>query len=265
MAGSPASQLAFMSSVCPSAKLEELIGHGREHGYSAIEFRPEWKHGHGIELEASAGRREEMAAVLRDSGLAACCLSPGCRFTQAEPAEREEALEKLRRYVELAAAVGIPLLRVFADPIPHGGRRARAETIRIEAEYFARAAESAAQAGVRLALETHMSCRAVDVGEILYQAGYPRALWVNWHLEHCLVHGEDVDEAYRHVKGRVAHVHFAVDEKNSLLPALQRQYELLIDEGYPGFFSVEVINPAESQAVLARHAELWPQIVGQAG
>jgi sugar phosphate isomerase/epimerase len=250
-------KLGFMSSVCPQMKLAELLEAGKRHGYEAIEFRPEWRHGHGVELESSAQQRREMVRSIGDSGLAACCISPGVRFCHADAAARDADYEKLLRYVELAAEMGIAVIRIFGDPLPNDGRRAR--NYRMQAEYLARAAERAREAGVVIALETHTNLRGFDAGEILYQAGYPRGLAVNWHLSHCLRHGEDVDEAYRHIKGRVAHVHFSVggDEKDPLL--LKRQMELLAGEGYAGCWSVEVINPPDSEPVLESHAAWWKQ------
>ena len=94
-------------------------------------------------------------------------------------------------------------------------------------------------------------------GEVLFRAGYPSALWVNWHLAHCINHGESVDEAYRHVKGRVGHVH--VDIRDGLV---DRQADLLAAENYPGYFSVEVM-PKEGESaveILRAHADWWKGI-----
>ena len=56
-------RLAFMSSVCPKMSLAELLEAGRKYGYEGIEFRPEWGHGHGVELTASTEQRKEIAAA----------------------------------------------------------------------------------------------------------------------------------------------------------------------------------------------------------
>ena len=41
---------------------------------------------------------------------------------------------------------------------------------------------------------------------------------------------------------------------------IRRQAELLADEGYEGFFSVELIGPDNPQAVMANHAEGWKKL-----
>ncbi len=253
-------RLAFMSSVCPGMTLAELLAAGQAHGYEGIEFRPEWDHGHGIELAAAADQRKEAAKMLSDSGLEACCLSPGVRFCREEPGDRDAQLETLRRYVDLAAETGIGRIRVFGDPLPNAGARRRADNYQAQAEYLATAAELAGAAGVTLVLETHGNFRAFDAGEVLFRAGYPAALRVNWHLSHCIRHGEDADEAYRHVKGRVGHCHFELADDKAEWAHVQRQIELLAADGFDGFFSVEVINPDDGEQVLARHAAGWKEL-----
>ena len=59
-------KLGFMSSVCPRMTLKELVETGKKYGYAGIEFRPEWDHAHGIELDASAAQRREAARMLAD-------------------------------------------------------------------------------------------------------------------------------------------------------------------------------------------------------
>lgn len=267
-----AMKLAFMSSVFPKLTLTELLAVGEKYGYEGVEFRPDWDHGHGVELSASAEDRKEIVRKLADSPLEACALSPGVKFAEPDAAQRDAQLEGLRQYAQLASDVGIPCIRVFGDPIPNDGHRAAC--YQYQAEYLAQAATVAQQAGVVLVLETHMNFRAFDAGELLYRTGYPSALRINWHLEHCLGHGEDVDEAYRHIKGRVSHAHFSFRDMpgegkpGGLKPGFQhicRQAELLLGEGYDGYFSLELIGPEDPQEVMKTHAEGWAILRQQLG
>jgi sugar phosphate isomerase/epimerase len=253
-------RLAFMSWVCPKMTLAELISAGKRYGYEGIEFRPEVGHAHGVELSAAAQQRKALRRVVEDSGLVPCCIAPsvGC---DKEGAERDKHADLLLRYIDLAAEMGIPCVRVFGDPLPNGGSGRRSSSYALQADFLARPAERAAEAGVKIVLEVHGNLRGFDVGEILYRAAYPPALWINWHLEHCLNHGEDVDEAYRHVKGRVGHAHFQlIVEKTDPFDSVCRQAQLLAGEGFDGFFSVEVINNPDSEGVLKAHADGWARI-----
>jgi len=252
-------KIAFMSSVCPAMTLAELIAAGQKHGYEGIEFRPEWDQKHGVELELSASDRKDVAKMLADGGLEGCCLSPGVWFSKEEEGARDVELEKLLKFIDLAADTKIGRVRVFGDPLPNMGGQRRTANYEGQAEYLRKASEHAGEVGVKIVLETHTNLRGVDAGEIMYRAGYPAALWVNWHLEHCLMHGEGVDEAYRHVKGRVEHAHYSLEVEEHL-PHLERQIELLRDDGFDGFFSVEVINPEDPEDVLLRHADAWAKM-----
>lgn len=254
-------KLSFMTFLYPQMSYEQVIAKGLQYGYEGIEWRAEANHQHGVELETSGAKIETIRKAVADAGLATSCLATSCKFCSPDKGERDRQLERLGQYCELAAAVGAPCVRIFGDPIPNTGRGARAESYRVQAEYLARAAEKAATCGVRLCLETHSVFRAVDAAEVLFHAGYPKALWINWHLEHCIRHGEDVDEAYKHVKGRVTHAHF------SMSPHVEREIELLKDEGFTGFFSLEIMPPDEATADerMASEAAAWKEAREKAG
>jgi hypothetical protein len=91
-------------------------------------------------------------------------------------------------------------------------------------------------------------------------AGYPPAFRVNWHLAHCLNGGEDTDTAYRYVKGRVVHAHFSLPDDPETMKALERQFELLLFDGFAGTFSVEIIKKGDNTGQLIEHAEWWKQM-----
>lgn len=263
-------KLSFMTFLYPQLGYEGIIAKAVQFGYQGIEWRAEADHNHGVELDVPTAQIHTIRQAVADAGLETSCLAVSSRFCSPDVAEREANLERLARYVELAGEIGAPCIRIFADPIPNTGRGGRAESYRYQAEYLRRAAENAAQGGVKLALETHSVFRAFDAGEVMYQAAYPAALWINWHLAHCINNGEDVDEAYRHVKGRVIHAHFGFygkpkdpsAERPSTKHFVERQMELLADEGFQGYFSLEMNlkDEAESDYYMADHAAAWKAI-----
>lgn len=248
-------KLSFMTFLYPHLSADAVMAKAKQFGYDGIEWRAEAGHSHGVELDAAPGVVAGVRRRVAGAGLQSSCLATSVKFCSPDKAERDANLERLRRYVDLAAEVGAPCIRFFGDPIPNAGRGARAESYRVQAAYMAQGAAWAAAAGVKLCLETHSVFRAFDAGEVLFQAGYPRALWINWHLEHCINHGEDVDEAYRHVKGRVAHAHFTMS------PFVEREIELLADDSFDGFFSVEMFFKPEEEVnadkALAEQAAAW--------
>lgn len=256
-------KLSFMSFLFPQADHRELIAMALKHGYDGIEFRAEAKHGHGVELEASAESLRAVRSAMADAGLETCCLATSVRWGGLEPLARDQVDNQCRRLIDLAARVGAPCMRVFGDPLPPPALGQRASAYAMLADHLGRAAEFAEQADVRLVLETHSVFRAYDAGELLYRTGYPPALWINWHLEHCLNYGEDVDEAYRHVKGRVAHAHFSFT--SGFEGGIERQVALLAAERFPGHFSVEIMpkEGMDGEALVAEHARRWRAIEAQ--
>ena len=246
-------KLSYMTFLYPQLGVDALIAKAHQFGYDGIEWRAEAGHKHGVELDAPAATVKAIRKQVADAGLLTSCLATSIKFCSPDKAERDANLERFYRFVDLAAEIGAPCIRFFGDPIPNTGRGARAESYALQSPYMAIAAERAASAGVRLCLETHSVFRAFDAGEVLFRAGYPSALWINWHLEHCINNGEDVDEAYRHVKGRVTHAHF------TMTPFVEREMELLHAEGFQGFFSVEMFftDEAEADKAMAEQATAW--------
>jgi sugar phosphate isomerase/epimerase len=255
-------KLSFMSFLFPQMPYRDLIGMARKHGYYGIEYRAEANHKHGLEIEAGPGVWKEVRRAMADAGLETSCVATGVKFCSPDKADRDAKLDRLFAFVDLTAAVGCSRIRIFGDPLPNAGRGAREENYRVQAEYIVRAADRAHKAGVKLCLETHSNFRAFDAGELLFRTAYHPGFWVNWHLEHCLKHGEDVDEAYRHVKGRVAHAHFSFGGSH-----IDRQMQLLAAEGFGGFFSVEVMpkEGEDGEKVIVEHVARWRQLREQLG
>lgn len=246
-------KLGFMTFLYPKLDYTAVIAKGKQYGYTGIEWRAEAEHQHGVELDVPSAEIKTIRQRVADEGMETSCLATGVKFCSPEVDEREANLERLTRYIALAAEVGAPCIRIFADPIPNTGRGAREASYRYQAEYLARAAERAEKGDIKLCLETHSVFRAFDVGEVLFRAAYPPALRINWHLAHCINHGEDVDEAYRHVKGLVIHAHF------SMSPHVERQMELLAAEGYEGYYSVEIMAKSEAEAdtIMSEQVSGW--------
>lgn len=250
-------KLGFMSSMAQDKTVPELIDMAKKFGYQSVEFRPEWKHAHGIELSMTKSQRKEVRNRFADSGIEISAISPGVKFLRDD---RDKQLEKMFQYIDLAADIGAPNIRFFADKLPEDPAE-RSESRKVQAGYQARAAEKAWEAGVMLALETHGNSIGVDTGEMMYLAGHPPAFRVNWHLSHSLKNGEDTDTAYRHIKGRVVHVHWSIPEDDEAkMKAIERQFELLLYDGFDGSFSVEIIKKGDNTNLLIDHTKMWKQL-----
>jgi sugar phosphate isomerase/epimerase len=243
-----------MSSVCPQQTLFELVETAKRYGYQGLEFRVEWEHGHGIELGATSAHLKQARQTLADNEIAASCIATSVRFNSPDPADHVPQRETLRRYIELAARVGTPYIRTFSDSLPKEDAALRDRVLHMAAESYAAVNDWAKQHGIVVLVETHTNMKGQWARRILddAQAGN---LGVLWHIGHHLRRGQSVDQAYAYIRGTVHHLHFAaqIDQPYVRDEDNQRCFDLLAADNFGGFFSVEIINPDDPQAVLAHH------------
>ena len=243
----------FMSSVCPKQTLPELFVTARKLGYEGIELRVEWQHGHGVELDATTQQRNATRRAFSENGITLTSLATGCRFQTEDKTKNSAEVEKLRKYIELAAAVGAPVARIFGDPVPTEAV-ALDEALNREADAINLLDALAGQHGIILGLETHGNLLASQAAEVIGRAE-ARHCMVLWHAEHHIRNGESVDRAWPFVRPRVCHVHWRANVNDVPEAELQRTFPLLKKLGYEGFVSLEDINPSDSEATLKLHAE----------
>jgi len=65
----------------------------------------------------------DTTSLFADHGIAISCLSTSARYAVIEHAERQHCLDETRRYLELAARLGAPVVRVFGGQVPDGHTR----------------------------------------------------------------------------------------------------------------------------------------------
>ena len=259
-----------MTSVFPDWDLATIARQMVRHGYTGLEPRVGWGHRAGIETDMSAAARAEARQRLGDAGLEVCCVASGARFAATAPQERRDCLEETRRSIELAAALGCPLVRTF------GGPRSEPWQLHHYLEYVAEGYREilpeAASAGVTVLLETHDDwSSSAPVRAVVDRVGHPN-LGVLWDLMHTQRMAELPDATFAAIGALTAHVHghdaaYSVSDRRSLDPVPvgtgqidhARPLELLHGAGYTGYFSVEVIRnsaaPHDPDVVLAQYAE----------
>jgi sugar phosphate isomerase/epimerase len=146
-------KLAFTTLGCPEWTLWQIVENATELGYDAVDFR-------GLLEDIHVSRRPEFTTGLRetkqpvtDHGVAISCLSISARYAVVDTAEKGRHFDETRRNLELAAKLGVPLLRVFGGTVPEGYT---VETILpILVENLRQMGDEAEEFGVTLALETH--------------------------------------------------------------------------------------------------------------
>lgn len=240
---------AFMSFSTTRLSLADTLSLARRLGYDGIEPRPGWHHRHGIELSTTAGERAGLRRQIADSGIAVACLSPGLRF--ANPATAPQQLAEASAYIDLAADIGAPLLRVFGGELGAGLDRGAA-IINVAGALRALLPQARAR-GVKLCMETHDAWTSPDhVAAVLERINDPHVRAV-WDVMHPLrTSGWSIRDAFDRLRPWIEHVHihdgtfdqskleFASIGKGLYdIPAV---FACLAEMHYPGYLSGEWIN-----------------------
>ena len=105
--------------------LEDLIDRARQYGYEGIEI--DGKRPHGNPLDLSMERCRELRRRAEDAGVEIYAVAANNDFTSPIPEHRESQLVYTRELIRMTAALGAPVLRVFAawpgvTLSPNGGR-----------------------------------------------------------------------------------------------------------------------------------------------
>lgn len=242
-------KISFMSFSTPQLTLTETLDLAEELGYDGFEPRAGSGHAHGIELETSSSQRNAIKAQVAESPIELCCLAVSCRY--ADPSTVAENVQETMRYIDLAADLDIPRLRVFGGQIPEQvNREAAIENV---AAALRQLAAHVQERQVTVCLETHDDwCDPNHVVAIMQQVDSP-AVAVNWDIMHPVrACGFTMEEAFTILQPWVQHVHIhdglrTLDELK-MLPIGQGDIDheealaLLQKDGYTGYLSGEWIN-----------------------
>lgn len=240
---------AFMSFSCPGLTLTEMLALAKEVGYDGIEPRAASNHRHGVELNADAGHRQQVLEEAAEADVALSCLATSCRY--ADPSTVKAQIDETKRYIDLAADVGAPRLRVFGGKIGEGvSREAAIENV---ANALLAIADHARDRNVTVCLETHDDwCDPNHVAAVMARVDRP-FIGVNWDIMHPVrAGGATMESAYIALKPWIHYVHIHDGstrlDKLEMLPIgtgdidHRTALRLLYADQYNGYLSGEWIN-----------------------
>ncbi|MEV5727444.1 sugar phosphate isomerase/epimerase family protein [Streptomyces pharetrae] len=193
-------KLAFSTLGVPGLPLPDVLRLAAEHGYHGVELRA-----HPEEpVHPGLGRdeRAQVAAEFKAAGVEPLGLAGYVRV--AAPGDDEPVLADIRALLDLARDLGAPFVRVFpgADLVGQPPEEADA----VAARRLGVAAELAADAGVRILLETHDSHRTgADAIRILGPVGH-RHVGALWDVMHTWLGGEQPSETYAALSPHLGYV-----------------------------------------------------------
>jgi sugar phosphate isomerase/epimerase len=243
-------KLSFSTLGCPDWSFDQIIDFARENKYKGIEVR-------GILREMELTRVPEFSSPekisltikkMKDRGLAFVDLGSSCALHFSKGVERTKNLDEGKRFINLAAQLNCPYVRVFPNQLPKD--RDRQESLNLIIDGLRELGRYANGTGVSVLLESH--------GELIYKkdllavmegAGDPNVGLV-WDICNMWVATkEPPEEVYAVLRSYIRHTHIKdlkiTDGKEEyvllgtgIVPIFQA-IDLLYRNQYPGYYSFE--------------------------
>ena len=239
--------IGFSTLGCPEWPLTTILDVASREGFAAIELR-------GLQGEMDLPKRPEFStgvaatvADLRARDLRVACLGSSAQLHHREPAERARQMDEARRFIDLAAKLQAPYVRVFGDKyLPDEPKTALVERV---AAGMRELATHAKGSGVEVIIESHGEVTdSATLKAILTAAGAGTALL--WDAHHTVVASKEAPaDTYRELGAWVRHTHLkdsrpqGADVRYVLTGSgtvpVREIVKVLASAGYKGYYSFE--------------------------
>jgi sugar phosphate isomerase/epimerase len=239
--------LAFSTLGCPDWEFSKILEFAAANGFAAIELR-------GLMGNLDLPSRPEFAPdriaftkrAISAHGLKIACVSSSSNLHEAEPALREKELADARRFIDVAAGLEAPNVRVFGNNF----KAPKEQVIARVAAGMRTLGDYAGSRGVTLILESHGDFVTSQVLKaVLTQADSPYAALL-WDAHHTFVDGGEQPEFTVKELGQwIRHTHLKDSvpdgqERKYVLTGkgdvpVERQVQALRSIEYPGYYCFE--------------------------
>lgn len=274
--------LAFSTLGCPAWEWKKILEFAAQHGFSAIELRGlEGK----LDLPAhpifAADRIEQTKQEIRASKLKIACLSSSAQMYMEDPAKRELQLSDARRFIELAAALDAPYVRVFGGKADSDKSPAPSEDTK--ARVAAGLRELGVYAGphrVTVIIESHDHFTSSSTLKEVLSRADSEHVGLLWDAHHTFAtSNEDPEFTVKQLGPWIRHTHLkdsvgSGEDRKYVLTGrgnvpVQRQIAALRSIGYKGFYCFEwekLWHPdiADPEIAIADYARVVGQCLGDA-
>jgi len=249
---SPRLPIAFSTLACPTWEWKKILEFAVEHQFAAIELR-------GLEgnldLPSHAIFAPERIAQTKQeilsSKLQIACVSSSANLHFADPEKRLKELNDARRFIDLAAALGAPCVRVFGGkdesdtaPMPDDKTKARVAAGLRELGSFAGPRK------VTVMIESHDHFTASATLKDVIREADSRHVGLLWDAHHTFADSnEDPEFTVRQLGPWIRHTHLkdstgSGEHRKYVLTGrgnvpIRRQIEALRSIGYKGFYCFE--------------------------
>jgi len=276
----PRYPIAFSTLGCPKWPWTTVVEQAAALGYAAIELR-------GIEGEMDLSKRPELTGSradqtlkdLRALDLVISDLGASARMHEADPKVRAAQLDEGRRFIDLAARLNVPYVRVFPDKVPPGEARADV-TLRI-VDGLRTLGDHAKGSGVTVILESHGDFTdSPSLLAIFKGAAHPNVAFL-WDAHHTAVFGKEAPaRTFSALGSYVRHTHLKdsrpegtgvryVLTGTGTVP-VKETVSVLVKSGYKGYYCYEwekAWHPEieEPEVAFPHYAETMRRYLNDAG
>jgi len=243
-------KLSFSTLGCPDWSFDKIIDFARDNQYSGIEVRGILRQ-MNLPLVPEFSNTDSIQATLKkmnDRGLKFVDLGSSCALHFPKGEERKKNLDEGKRFIDLAAKLNCPYVRVFPNQLPKD--RDRQESLNLIIEGLKELGAYASNTGVTVLLESH--------GELIYKkdllfvmegAASPHVGLVWDVCNMWIATKEPPQEVYSALNPYIKHTHIKdlkiEDGKEEyvllgtgIVPIFQA-IDLLYKNNYPGYYSFE--------------------------
>lgn len=242
-------KICFSTLGCPEWSWEDIVATAKDFGYDGIEIR-------GIENELYVpkakpflpGEIEGTKRQLEKLGLTIPCITSSCYLNKAE--QRQQYIKEAKEYIDVAAKMGIPYVRVLGDTDPKPTEKVDIHRVISGLEEVGNYAENL---GVTVLIETNgVLANSNTMKEVMLHVK-GQSIGVLWDIHHPYrFWSESVVQTYETLKPYIKHIHI----KDSMMQEGEVKYKmmgqgdipmkecltLLKRDNYQGYLSLEWVK-----------------------
>jgi sugar phosphate isomerase/epimerase len=235
-------KLAYSTLACPDWRWDQVLKSAVQYHYEGIELR--LLDGEILQHDLPSNTRQYLKQSIQQAGLAIACVDTSLGIGQPDPESRKHIVAEGIAFIELAAELGAPSIRVFGQPPKDCHME---DAIHSATDVLTQLAPYGESYGVNITLETHDAFTHIkELLAILQPVTSPR-VGLTWDIMNMVASGETVEDCIYRLGHWIKHVHV----KDGLPPdwsclllgegivPMEKALQALNGIGYQGWISVE--------------------------
>jgi sugar phosphate isomerase/epimerase len=241
-------KLSFSTLSCPDWSWEKVMDEAQALGYSGIEARG--ADGEMYLPKAGPFQPENITRTMEELQLRSLVITDlGSSASFHDPASWDASLREGKEYVDLAAKLGVPYVRVFGDRVPD--LSGTDETIALIVKGYRELCAYIGDRDVMILMETHGDFPCVELLQPVFEGVAHPKLGLLWDIEHVFRrYGKDASAFADWAAPHIRHVHVKDAKKQpdgSFSLCMTGEGDVPVGEyvallraiGYSGFLSLE--------------------------